>query len=293
VHNGIEYAVMQLIAETYHLLQRGSAWNNDELADQFNWWNQGPLSSYLIEITGQIFQKVDPDTGRRLVDMVKDVARQKGTGKWTSQDALDLVVPIPTIDAAVAERELSDCVAERAGINAAYPPPPGLLPPSHERRRVKGEGSVESRMERALHAATIIAYAQGLDLLRKASSAYGYQLQLGEVAKIWRGGCIIRASLLEDIRAAYQAKPDLSSLLLAPRIVDLLGKEIADLRSTVKLAVDLGLPAPALMTALAYFDSLRCGKLPTNLIQAQRDFFGAHTYERTDKEGTFHSQWDS
>ena len=284
VHNGIEYAVMQLIAETYDLLKRGLGLDNDQLHQVYAGWNRGDMSSFLLEITARIFLKKDDRSNDRLVDRVLDLARQKGTGKWTSQDALDLFVPIPTIDAAVTARVLSGDENERQACQKAFQGPRGSYKGSKE--------AFIRRLGDALYVATVVAYAQGLDLLRKASEAYKYGLNLAEIARIWRGGCIIRAALLEDVRAAFQAQPDLANLLLADGLREKVNARQADLRAAVGTAVELGVPAPCLSASLAYFDGLRSGWLPANLIQAQRDFFGAHTYERTDAPGTFHTHWD-
>jgi 6-phosphogluconate dehydrogenase len=286
VHNGIEYGLMQLIAETYDLMKRGLDLDNDALSAVYRGWNERALKSYLLEITSRIFLKEDDRPGgRRLIDLIKGSAGQKGTGKWTTQDTLDLHVPLPTIDVAVMMRDLSGQEAERQAAQEALRVPTS---PFHGDR-----GAFLGQLENALYAASILTYAQGLDLLRQASAAYGYGLNLEEVARIWRGGCIIRAALLEDVRAAYKARPDLPNLVVAPGLAaKLLGAQ-GDLRAVVRTAADLGLPAAGLMASLAYFDSLRSGWLPTNLIQAQRDFFGAHTYQRTDVEGSFHTEWEA
>jgi 6-phosphogluconate dehydrogenase len=284
VHNGIEYGIMQILAETYDLLHRGLDMGNPELAKTFEEWNQGELGSFLIEITAEIFRKIDPKTGKHLVDMILDVARQKGTGKWTSQEAMDLQVPLLTIDAAVALRDLSAYDDERAAASRVLRGAHGTF-----------GGDVEAfvrHLASACYAATVITYAQGFVMLRQASRVYGYNLDLEAVARIWRGGCIIRAMLLEDIRAAFQAQPDLPNLLLDPKLSQEIMKRQRDLRAIVKGAIDLGIPTAGFMNALAYFDSYRTARLPTNLTQAQRDFFGAHTYERIDEKGTFHTQWE-
>ncbi|HXG08551.1 MAG TPA: NADP-dependent phosphogluconate dehydrogenase [Gemmataceae bacterium] len=284
VHNGIEYGLMQLLAECYDLMKRGLGLNNDELHAVFDQWNQGELNSFLIEITAQIFLKVDDKTGNRLVDMVLDVARQKGTGKWTSQDAMDLQVPIPTIDAAVSMRDLSGYEEERKAAAKA------LTGPSE--RYLGDRQAFLGRLRGALYAATIMTYAQGMAQLRKASQVYGYNLKLEDVARIWRGGCIIRATLLEDLRTAYQANPDLPNLLLDPNLGQAVATRQDDLRAVVGTAAQLGIPAPGFMASLGYYDGYRSARLPANLTQAQRDYFGAHTYERIDEKGTFHTDWD-
>jgi 6-phosphogluconate dehydrogenase len=284
VHNGIEYGLMQLLAESYDLLKRGLGLNNDELHAVYDGWNKGELSSFLVEITARVFLKRDDQGDGRLVDQVLGVARQKGTGQWTSQDALDLHVPIPTVDAAVSARNLSGWDKERAAAAAALKGPAPAF---------RGDRNVLlHQLEGAVQAAMLATYAQGMDLLRVASRRYDYGTSLADVARIWRGGCIIRAALLEDVRAAFAANPELPNLLLAPKIATVISARQGDLRAAVRAGIDLGLPVPALAASLAYYDGLRSGWLPANLIQAQRDFFGAHTYERTDRPGTFHSHWD-
>ncbi|MGL4555002.1 MAG: NADP-dependent phosphogluconate dehydrogenase [Gemmataceae bacterium] len=285
VHNGIEYGLMQLIAETYDILHRGVGMSNAELHATFDGWNKAELSSYLIEITASIFRKKDDKGGPgELVDRIKDAARQKGTGKWTSQDALDLTVPVPTIDAAVFGRNVSGMTEERAALAKALGGPVAVY--AGDRATFVGH------MKDGLHLASILSYAQGLDLLRHASKAYEYGLHPAEVAKIWRGGCIIRATFLEDIRAAYQADPGLVNLVADPKVAAVARAALPSLRWVLRTAIDMGIPTPALSASLAYVESLRCGPLPTNLTQAQRDFFGAHTYERVDQAGTFHAQWE-
>ena len=283
VHNGIEYGMMQLIAETYDLLRHGPGLTDDELGDLFESWNQAELSGYLVEITGDIFRKVDEITGKRLVDVVLDAARQLGTGMWTSQDALALGVPTPTIDVAVAMRNLSGLEDERSAIVRNF----GTTTQIYRGER----DELIEHARGALYATIFLTYAQGMAQLRAASDAYKYGLDLSAVARIWRGGCIIRSALLEPIRSAYSHQPDLPHLLLDETLGNVVSERIAGLRRTVQTATALGIPAPALMTSLAYYDSLRARHLPANLIQAQRDFFGAHTYERVDKRGVFHTQW--
>ena len=283
VHNGIEYAVMQLLAETYDLMKRGLGLSDDELRDVYHTWNQGELNGYLIEITSHIFGKVDERTGKRLIDEILDVAKQKGTGMWTSQGAMELQVPIPTIDLAVAMRDLSVFEKQRETAGEIFKRP---IPPFGGDRRL-----FLDQLGHALYAAMIIAYAQGMAVLAAASDKYGYRLDLEAVARIWRGGCIIRAALLEDVRMAYRDQPGLPNLLLAPELSKKVMANQEDLRRVVCLAIELGLPAPCLMTALGYFDGYRSAWLPANLIQAQRDYFGAHSYERIDVKGTFHTDW--
>lgn len=284
VHNGIEYGLQQLLAETYDLLKLGVGLNNDELSQVFARWNESELQSFLVEITAKIFRQQDDLTGQGLVDVILDVARQKGTGLWTSQEAREQRLPVPGIDQAVTMRCLSEFKPEReAASRVLVGPTPALRT---DRDLIIGQ------MKHALYAAFIVTYAQGLALLHRGSAARGYNLNLGTVARVWRGGCIIRAALLEDIRSAYTKQPDLPNLLLD----DHLGREImnrqADWRAVVQQAVAWGLPVPVLSASLAYFDAYRRARLPANLIQAQRDFFGAHTYERLDRPGTFHTAWD-
>jgi 6-phosphogluconate dehydrogenase len=286
VHNGIEYGIMQLLAETYDVLHRGAGLGNDELADLFERWNQGPLASFLVEITAHIFRKRDDkDATGRLIDKVKDAARQKGTGKWASQDALDLQVPVPTIDIAVTERDLSGMTTERSAVASALGGPVTTF--SGDR------ATFIEQVGQSLELAVLLTYAQGLDLLRHASAAYKYGVNLAEIAKIWRGGCIIRSALLEDIRAAYASQPDLPNLVVDGRIVGRVKKLLPVLRGLIRTVIDLGVPVPGLMASLGYLECLRSASLPTNLIQGQRDCFGAHGYERVDREGTFHSQWET
>jgi len=284
VHNGIEYAVMQLIAETYDLMKRGLGLNDDELHNVFSAWDNGELKGYLMEITSHIFSKVDDKTGKRLIDEILDVAKQKGTGMWTSQSAMELQVPIPTIDMAVAMRDLSVFATEREQASSMY---------QRSMRRFTGDREkFLTQMSRSLFAGMITIYAQGMALLVVASNKYGYHLNLESVARIWRGGCIIRAALLEDICAAFHARRDLPNLLLAPNLSRKVIKYQEDLRQVVCPAVESGVPTPGLMASLSYLDAYRSAWLPANLIQAQRDYFGAHTYERIDAKGTFHTEWE-
>jgi 6-phosphogluconate dehydrogenase len=284
VHNGIEYGVMQLIAETYDLMKRGLALNDDQLRDVYSKWNNGELNGYLMEISSHIFGKVDETTGRRLIDEILDVAKQKGTGMWTSQSAMELQVPIPTIDLAVAMRDLSVFAKERVQASAIY---------QRSQRRFTGDhDTFLTQLSHALFAGMIIIYAQGLALLAVASDQYEYHLDLEAVARIWRGGCIIRARLLEDICAAFRERPDLPNLLLDPQLSRKVMEHQECLRQVVCRAADLEVPAPGLMVSLGYLDAYRSAWLPANLIQAQRDYFGAHTYERVDAKGTFHTEWE-
>jgi len=283
VHNGIEYGVMQLIAETYDLMKRGLGLNEDELHEVYALWNKGELNGYLVEITSHIFSKRDEKTGKRLIDEILDVAKQKGTGMWTSQSAMELQVPIPTIDLAVAMRDLSVFEKEREQAGTIY---------QRLMQRFTGDrDAFIKQLGRAIYAAMIITYAQGMALLTVASGKYGYQLDLEAVARIWRGGCIIRAALLEDICAAFHARSELPNLLLDPSLSHKLIEHQDDLRRIVSHASASGVPIPGLMVSLGYLDAYRSAWLPANLIQAQRDYFGAHTYERMDAKGTFHTEW--
>jgi len=284
VHNGIEYGLMELIVETYDLLKRGLGLTPAELALLYGRWHQAELNSFLLEITAKIFARQDDQTGKPLIDLILDQAKQKGTGMWTSWDAMDLQVATPTIDVAVVMRDMSGCKEERLAAAQVFPGPAPAFAGDRE-------GFI-GQVKNALYAGMIAAYAQGLALLQKASATYAYGLNLEAVARIWRGGCIIRAALLEDIRTAYKARADLPNLLMDPRLGQKFLKRQADLREVVKMAATLGLPAPGFMATLSYFDAYRSAVLPANLIQAQRDFFGAHTYERLDAPGAFHTEWE-
>ncbi|QNF35333.1 NADP-dependent phosphogluconate dehydrogenase [Adhaeribacter swui] len=286
VHNGIEYGIMQLIAEIYDFMKRGLGLNDDPLEQVFSDWNQTEVQSFLIEITGEILKKSDDVTGQRLVNVISDRARQKGTGKWTSQNAMDLQVPLPTVDMAVTMRDLSAYKDER--VLAAQQ----LGGISANAAADAGNQEVINQLRSAFYFAMLATYAQGFVQLRTASKAYNYELDLQEVAKIWRGGCIIRAACLEDIRQAFATNPDLPNLLLDANIGAALHQHQADVRAIVKLTIEKGIPMPALLSTISYFDAYRSAILPTNLIQAQRDYFGAHTYERIDQSGIFHTQWN-
>jgi 6-phosphogluconate dehydrogenase len=283
VHNGIEYAIMQLISETYDLLHRGLGLDNDELHKIYKNWNEGELQSFLVEITRDIFLKQDDKTGNRLVDMILDKAGAKGTGKWTSQDAMDLGVPIPVIDMAVCMREISAYKDERTQAAGLYKTPMSDIP-------VPKEIFIQ-QVQDALFFATVISYAQGLAMLHIASKELDMEIPLQEVVKVWRGGCIIRSSLLPVFYTAYQKNPNLSNLLLEEDICKLLSPKRQNMRNVVIHAIHMGYPVAGLMAALSYFDAYRSERMPTNLIQAQRDYFGAHTYQRIDGPGTFHTEW--
>lgn len=284
VHNGIEYGIMQLIAESYDLMKRGLGLNNDQLRDVYHAWNDSELNSYLIEITSHIFAKKDAKTGKQLLDEILAVAKQNGTGMWTSQSAMELQVPVPTIDLAVAMRDLSVLVKEREQASALYKRPIPLA--------TVDQKTFLKQLQDALFSAMIIVYAQGMALLTVASAKYSYQLDLEAVARIWRGGCIIRAKLLEDICAAFRLNKNLPNLLLDPNLAQKIMTRQENLRQVLSTACNLGVPTPAFMVTLSYLDAYRSAWLPANLIQAQRDYFGAHSYERIDAKGTFHTEWE-
>ena len=283
VHNGIEYGDMQLISEAYYIMKHALGLTAQELHQVFDEWDKGPLNSYLIEITRDIFARKDEETGQPLVEMILDKAGQKGTGKWASQNALDLGISVPTITEAVYARCISAIKDERAAAarSLAGPDP-----------KYKGDRKqfIES-IRQALYASKICSYAQGFALMKEAGKEYKWELNFGEIARIWRGGCIIRAQFLHRITEAYQRNPNLANLVLDPFFKDILESSQDQWRHVVGTASQLGLPIPALSSALAHFDSYRHERLPANLIQAQRDYFGAHTYERVDKPGTFHTEW--
>jgi 6-phosphogluconate dehydrogenase len=284
VHNGIEYGDMQLIAESYELLRTALDLSAAELADVFDGWRQGVLSSYLIDITADIFRKTDDATGRPLVDMILDTAGQKGTGRWTSQCALDLGVPAPTLSAAVDARVLSSMKNERMAAAKVLPGPHPAAPDGDRTAFIDAVGD-------ALYAAKICSYAQGFALLQAADQAYGFGLDLGQVARVWKAGCIIRARFLDDVRNAFAATPDIPNLLMDPFFCKAAGERQQALRQVVAAAALAGVAVPALSASLSYYDAYRAARLPANLLQAQRDYFGAHTYQRTDKEGIHHTDW--
>jgi 6-phosphogluconate dehydrogenase len=287
VHNGIEYGDMQLIAEAYGLMRSGSGVTADQLADVFDEWNRGDLESYLIEITGKILRVKDPETGKPLVDLVLDKAGQKGTGKWTSQIALDLGVPIPTIDAAIVARILSS--QKEARVEAS--------------RQIKGvtagqydgfSGTMKDNIHDALYASKICSYAQGMNLIKAGSDEFGWNINLSEVARIWQGGCIIRARFLGRIKEAYLRNPNLTNLLLDTEFSANMERTQPGWRIVMSTAMQQGWPVLAMSSSLGYFDMYRTANLPLNLTQAQRDFFGSHTYERVDKpeQGFIHTEWE-
>ena len=283
VHNGIEYGDMQLIAESYDVLKRVAGLSNEELGRVYVEWNKGELDSYLIEITSKIFSKKDDETGKDLVDVILDRAAQKGTGKWTSQNALDLGAPLPLLTEAVFARVLSSLKDQRVEASKTLKGPS----PAFDGDR---NAFIES-VRRALFLSKIVSYAQGFAQLRAASEEYKWDLQYGQIAKIFRAGCIIRAGFLQKITDAYKTNADLHNLLLDPYFTDIAAKYQGALRDVVVAAVKAGVPVPAFSSAVAYYDSYRSETLPANLVQAQRDFFGAHTFERTDKKGSFHADW--
>ncbi|MEQ1976977.1 NADP-dependent phosphogluconate dehydrogenase [Xenorhabdus sp. SGI240] len=283
VHNGIEYGDMQLIAEAYSLLKNSLDLSNQALAEVFSDWNQGELSSYLIEITADIFRKQDED-GKYLVDVILDEAANKGTGKWTSQSSLDLGIPVTLITESVFARYISSLKDQRVAASKVLSGP--------EVQPFNGDkAEFIEKVRRALYLGKIVSYAQGFQQLKAASDEHNWDLNYGEIAKIFRAGCIIRAQFLQKITDAYNENPAIANLLLAPYF-----KQIADeyqqaLRDVVSYGVQNGIPTPTFSAAISYYDSYRSAVLPANLIQAQRDYFGAHTYKRTDKEGVFHTEW--
>jgi 6-phosphogluconate dehydrogenase len=292
VHNGIEYADMQLIAEAYDLLRRVGNLTPPEVSDVFSGWNKGVLNSFLIEITGKIFKKKDNVGDGYLIDKIRDEAQQKGTGKWTVESALELGVPIPTITAAVDARALSSFKDKRVMLSEEF---------KELKKTPTANLSKEDLIKtvhNALYSAKIIAYAQGMELISEASRVWSWHLNLAEIVALWRQGCIIRAQFLEELSRAYanhtlKADGKDNNLLTIPEMKSALKENIKDLRSSISLAAELAIPAPAFSSALSYFDSYTEKNLPQNLTQAQRDFFGAHTYKRLDKSGDFHTEWES
>lgn len=283
VHNGIEYGLMQLIAETYEVLKKGLQFDNAAIHDVFAKWDDGRLQSFLIDITKDIFVFKEEGTDRLLLDSIKDEARAKGTGKWTSQVAMDLETPITTIDTAVAMRDLSKYKQLREQAEELYG--------KQEQKLEVDADEFLVQLEQAFYFSMVITYAQGMQLLQKASKEYHYQLRLDEIAKIWRGGCIIRSLFLHNIYKAYEKNPALENLLLDGEVKNLVSEAVPGARSVVSKAVAAGIAMPAYASALSYFDTFRSARMPSNLIQAQRDYFGAHTYELIGKEGVFHTQW--
>lgn len=284
VHNGIEYGDMQLICEAYYILKNVLGLSAAELHEVFADWNKGELNSYLIEITSDIFTKVDEETGKPLVDVILDTAGQKGTGKWTSQNALDLGVPLPIITESVFARFLSAMKDERVKASIL------LTGPKVASYNGNKEELIEA-VRKALYLSKIVSYAQGFAQMRAASEEYNWDLNYGDIAMIFRGGCIIRAQFLQSIKYAYDRDPNLANLLLDPYFKDIVETYQSALRQVIILSVENGIPVPAFSSAIAYYDSYRSETLPANLLQAQRDYFGAHTYQRVDKEGVFHTNW--
>jgi 6-phosphogluconate dehydrogenase len=283
IHNGIEYADMQLIAEAYDLIRRGTGKSPAEIADVFAEWNTGELESYLIEITAEVLRQVDAETGQPLVDVILDQAGAKGTGAWTVQTALDLGIPVSGIAEAVFARSLSSKPAQRAAATD--------LPGPSDAWTVDDPDTFVEDVRRALYASKIIAYSQGFDEIVAGAEQYGWDIQKGEIAKIWRGGCIIRAQFLNRITDAYAENDGLVALVTAPYFRDAVAGAQDSWRRVVATAAHAGIPAPAFSSSLSYYDGLRADRLPAALVQGQRDFFGAHTYKRVDKEGTFHTLW--
>jgi 6-phosphogluconate dehydrogenase len=284
VHNGIEYADIQLIAETYDFLREALRMTPAELASVFREWNQGALQSYLIEITANVLAKRDGDSKSALVDAIEDEAEQKGTGRWTSESALELGVPLTGITEAVFARMLSSQKAQRVKAS-------GILAGPKQSGSTKADTRLVDDVRDALYASKIVAYAQGFEHLRAGSTEFGWDLDLGALATIWRGGCIIRAQFLDRIKDAYAQSPDLPNLMLAPFFQDALASAQRAWRSVVKRAIDQGVPIPAFASSLAYYDGYRQARGPANLIQGLRDYFGSHGYHRIDREGAFHTRW--
>lgn len=283
VHNGIEYGDMQLICEAYFLMKEILGLSAEAMSDIFARWDEGELQSYLIEITADILRVRDDETGKPLVDVILDEAGQKGTGRWTSEEALALGVATPTITEAVYARYISAIKEERVRASAVLPAPAPV--------DVGDRDAFIEAIGSALYAAKICSYAQGFALMARAAEEYGWTLDFGSIASLWRGGCIIRAQFLDRIKEAYAAEPELANLLLAPYFTDILTRTQGAWRDVVSVAVRAGIPVPGLSSALAYYDQYRLERLPANLLQAQRDYFGAHTYRRIDKDGVFHTEW--
>jgi len=286
VHNGIEYGDMQLIAEAYDILRNALGVTADELADIFTQWNQGPLESFLIEITAKIFRRKDDESGKPLVDLIVDKAEQKGTGKWTAIEALDLGVPIPTISESIEARFMSSMKDERMLASKKLKGP--------RKQRTRGDrNKITQAVHDALYASKICSYAQGLGLIHRGSDEHHWGIQLGELARIWKGGCIIRARFLDSIMKAYTRRADLPNLLLDDDFSRWIRSSQANWRLAVKTAQGMGVPIPSMSASLSYFDSYRTANLPANLTQAQRDYFGSHTYERADhlERGHIHTDW--
>ena len=283
VHNGIEYGIMQLISEIYDVMKNGLKMENTEMSDIFKEWNYGSVASYLVEITAHILEKEDKQEGGFLIDHILDSAKQKGTGKWTSQLAMDLQVPVPTIDTAVSMRHLSAFKTERLKADSVLKGPIAQFE--------ENKSTIIKKLENTLFFGMLITYAQGFELLRIASDETGYNLNLSEVARIWRGGCIIRSEMLNDFMKAYKSVPQLPNLLFDTKLSEAVNEKQAIARDVIIHAVKAGLPVPGLMSSLEYFDTYRSGHLAANMIQAQRDYFGSHTYQKIGEEGVFHTDW--
>jgi len=283
VHNGIEYADIQLIAEAYDLLSQALGLGAEQLAAIFRQWNEGDLESYLIQITAEVLAKKDAATGKPLVDVILDEAAQKGTGKWASQSALDLGIPVTAITEAVFARFLSALKADRQVAAKVLRGPSGKPGSMAE--------TLVDDVRAALYASKVVAYAQGFEQMQAASNENAWNLNLGAIARIWRGGCIIRARFLNRITEAYAEQPDLKNLLLTPYFRDAIDQAQDAWRRVITIAVEAGIPVPAFSSSLAYYDAYRRDRLPANLIQGLRDYFGAHTYHRIDREGSFHTRW--
>lgn len=281
-HNGIEYAIMQLLAETYDILKNGLGYNNTQIQQVFEKWNNGRLKSFLMEITKDVFLFKDEKTGNLLVDEIKDQAKSKGTGKWTSQIAMDVEVPLNTIDASVAARNLSKLKDLRMDLESAF----------GKASKIENVSDFEAQLEEAFFFSMVSAYAQGMHLLWKASKEYNYDLNMAEIAKIWRGGCIIRAEFLQDMYEAYQKDPNLEHLYQDAAIQQKIQTGLKHTRSVIAASITAGIAVPCYAAAITYFDTLKTGRMPSNLTQAQRDYFGAHTFERIDSEGVFHAEWN-
>ncbi|WP_042460324.1 NADP-dependent phosphogluconate dehydrogenase [Neobacillus dielmonensis] len=284
VHNGIEYGDMQLICEAYFILKNVLGLNAEELHSVFAEWNKGELDSYLIEITADIFTKIDEETGKPLVDLILDTAGQKGTGKWTSQNSLDLGVPLPLITESVYARFISAMKEERVRASKLLKGPEAAAFDGDKKELIEA-------VRKALYMSKICSYAQGFAQMRAASEEYDWNLRYGDIAMIFRGGCIIRAQFLQKIKDAYDRDPEIANLLLDPYFKEIVESYQSALRKVVAVSVERGIPVPAFASAISYYDSYRTETLPANLLQAQRDYFGAHTYQRTDKEGIFHTNW--
>lgn len=318
VHNGIEYGIMQLIAESYDLMKKGLRLSNTQLGEVYKEWNQSELNSYLMEITSHIFNKVDLEAHEKtnldanintdaltnkekteksikLIDNISDVARQLGTGMWTVKSAMELQVPTPTIDLAVSMRDLSSLTEQRSKITTIYARSISSISDKSDLSELAGLNNPKQfilELGHALYTSIIIVYCQGMALLKEASNQYHYELNLEDVAKIWRGGCIIRAALLEDIANAFHNQKNLPNLLLDPNLAQKIMQYENNLRNIISKSIQLGIPTPGMMASIGYLDAFCNKSLPTNLIQAQRDYFGSHCYERIDRPGTFHTEWE-